>query len=208
VLVGDGHSPVRAGIARALGDAHVVCAEVATAQEAVDRARAEAPDVCILGFAVRESVRAAREIAARRPSPRIVILSDSESDDDFLAAVRAGATAYLPKEAEPIELRMAVERVLRGEAALPGRLAMRLIEEFRAPGRTRMRLEGRREVDLTRREGEILALMRAGKSTSEIAYLLSISPVTVRRHVSAIVKKLEATGRDEAVEVAAAAFND
>jgi DNA-binding NarL/FixJ family response regulator len=92
--------------------------------------------------------------------------------------------------------------VLSGEAALPRGLVARLIEEFRTRGkRRRLPLMRQRGVELTDREWEVLELLHDGCSTAEIGTRLKISPVTVRRHVSEILKKLRVTSRAEAIRL-------
>jgi DNA-binding NarL/FixJ family response regulator len=97
------------------------------------------------------------------------------------------------------ELPKAVERVLDGEASLPGNLVARLIDEFRGRERFRVNLPGDRAVLLTPREWDVLELMRAGSTTAEIAERLFVSPTTVRSHVSAILRKLEVRDRSAAI---------
>jgi DNA-binding NarL/FixJ family response regulator len=106
------------------------------------------------------------------------------------------------KDIDPARLPLALMGVLDGEAALPRRLVSLLIEEFRErKRRRRIPLVGRRSVELTDREWEVLELMREGASTEEIAARLFISPVTVRTHVSAILRKLHVPSREAAVEL-------
>jgi len=98
--------------------------------------------------------------------------------------------------------RPALRGVLDGEAALPRGLVARLIDEFRTRGkRRRLPLMRQRGVELTEREWEVLELLHDGLSTAAIAERLGISPVTVRRHVSEILKKLRVTSREEAVRL-------
>jgi DNA-binding NarL/FixJ family response regulator len=90
--------------------------------------------------------------------------------------------------------------VLAGEAALPRSLTARVIEEFRGRGKRRLPFTGERGAALTSREWEVLDLMRDGLSTAEIAERLFVSRVTVRRHVSGILRKLQVGSREEALE--------
>jgi DNA-binding NarL/FixJ family response regulator len=147
-------------------------------------------------------IAAAYEITARLPETRVVMLTISDDDDDLFAALRAGAVGYLLKDIDPSRLPLALRGVLDGEAALPRRLVALLIEEFRERRRRRrIPLVGRRSVELTDREWEVLELMRLGLSTEQIAERLFITPVTVRTHVSAILKKLHVANREEAVQL-------
>ena len=204
VLVADDHPPTRAGVRAALErDGFVVCAEVADAQAAIEAARREHPAVCLLDIHMPgEGIRAAEVIGNELPDTAVVMPTVSRSDADLFDALRAGASGYLLKDIDPARLPLALRGVLEGEAALPRRLVALLIEEFRERRRRRrIPMLGRRSVELTDREWEVLELMRMGLSTEQIGERLFITPVTVRTHVSAILKKLHVANRDEAVQL-------
>jgi DNA-binding NarL/FixJ family response regulator len=204
VLVADDHAPLRRGVRVALqnGGFRVVaeCADAATAMEAAIRLR---PDVCLLDIQMPgNGIVAAREISARVPTSKIVMLTVSEDDEDLFAAIQAGAISYLIKGSDPVRLGGALQSVLSGEAVLPPALVARLIGEFR---RRSKRAERLRELELegivlTRREWDVLELLAEGRSTSEIAAVLYISPATVRSHVASTLKKLHAGSREEALK--------
>ena len=177
-----------------------VCAEVANALDAVAVAVRERPDACLIELGMRGGGLAAIEgIAARLPETVVLVLTGSTSPDDFFDALRAGAAGYLLKEMEPAQLPVAVRRAVAGEAALPGVLTARLIEQFRRLGRRgTLALEDGRSVELTPHEWLILGLLADGHSTARMAQGLFVSPVTVRRHVSALLHKLDVPSRDEA----------
>jgi DNA-binding NarL/FixJ family response regulator len=180
-----------------------VCAEVADADSAIEAARQHRPEVCLLDINMPgDGIRAAEVIAREFPDTAVVMLTVSRTDSDLFDALRAGASGYLLKDIDPARLPLALTGVLDGEAALPRRLVSLLIEEFRErKRRRRIPLVGRRSVELTDREWEVLELMREGASTEEIAGRLFISPVTVRTHVSAILRKLHVPSREAAVEL-------
>jgi DNA-binding NarL/FixJ family response regulator len=204
VLVADDHPPTRAGVRAALErDGFVVCAEVPDAQSAIESARCERPDVCLLDIHMPgEGIRAAHVIAHELPDTAVVMLTVSRSDEDLFDALRAGASGYLLKDIDPARLPLALRGVLAGEAALPRRLVALLVEEFRERRRTRrIPLLGRRSAELTDREWEVLELMREGASTEQIGDRLFISPVTVRTHVSSILRKLHVSSREEALKL-------
>ena len=204
VLLADDHAAVRAGIRLALaGEGFNVVAEAADGPEAVSMALEQRPDIALLDINMPGSgIRAAEEIVQALPSTTVVMLTVSRDDDDLFAALRAGASGYLLKDTDPSRLPFALKGVLDGEAALPRGLVARLIEEFRTRGkRRRLPLMRQRGVELTEREWEVLEFLHDGLSTAEIAERLSISPVTVRRHVSEILKKLRVTSREEAVKL-------
>jgi two-component system NarL family response regulator len=201
VLIADDHPPTRRGVRLSL-EWHglLVCAEVATAEDAVEAALRERPDVCLLDVRMPGGgVRAAGEIVSRLPETAVVMLTVSDSDEDLLDALRAGARGYLLKEMDTEQLPVALSAILRGEIALPRRLAASLVKELRARGGPRLALPDGRAVELTPRERDVLVLLCDGLATAEIARRLFVSPVTIRRHVSAILKKLEVSSREEAV---------
>jgi DNA-binding NarL/FixJ family response regulator len=211
VLVADDHAPTRAGVRTALErDGIVVCAEAATADQAVESALREQPDVCLLDVRMPGGgTAAASMIKARIPRTVVIMLSVSAQDEDLFESLRRGAEGYLLKDMDSTSLPAAVRGALEGEGPLSGTLAARLIDEVRQRPRNRglvIQTAGRAE--LTHRETEVLELLCEGISTAEIAERLFLSKVTVRRHVSTIMRKLGASSRDEAVEIALSAGSD
>jgi DNA-binding NarL/FixJ family response regulator len=204
ILIADDHPATRTGVRRVLeADGFVVCAEAATAGEAVKRAVAERPDVCLLDVHMPGGgVQAAREIAERVPDALIVMLTVSRDDDDLFDALRAGAVGYLLKDIERAQLPGALRGVLSGEAAMPPTLVARLIGQFQNHQKQRRRvLRSRPGVQLRRREWEVLELLRDGLTTAEIAQRLFIADVTVRSHVSSILRALHVSSREDAVRL-------
>jgi DNA-binding NarL/FixJ family response regulator len=130
------------------------------------------------------------------------MLTVSRDDADLFDALRAGACGYLLKDVDRAELPDALRGALAGEAPLPANLVARLIEEFRERGRRkRLLLKQNPGVQLRNREWEVLELLRDGLSTAEIAQRLFIAEVTVRTHVSSILKKLRVPDRQAAVQL-------
>lgn len=204
VLIADDHPPTRAGVRSSLecSGEFVVVAEAATAGQAVEAASLLRPEVALLDIHMPgNGISAAREIAVSSPSTRIVMLTVSRDDADLFDALRAGASGYLLKDIDPGRLGHALQGVIDGEAALPRGLVARLVEEFRTRDARSARVDGPL-AKLTDREWETLDLMRQGLSTGEIAARLFVTPVTVRSHVSAILRKLRVSTREAAIEVA------
>jgi two-component system, NarL family, nitrate/nitrite response regulator NarL len=204
VLLADDHAPTRTGVRLALeGSEFTVVAEAHDARSAVSAALRESPDVCVLDVQMPGSgIEAASEIAARLPGAVIVMLTVSRDDEDLFAALRAGAAGYLLKDTEPDRLAAALRAAADGEGAMSPLLVARLIDEFRArEQRRRVPLLRKRGVRLTDREWEVLELLRDGASTAAIAGRLGISPVTARRHISVILRKLDVDSRAAAVRL-------
>jgi DNA-binding NarL/FixJ family response regulator len=203
VLVASAQAATRAGLVRSLeGEGFSIVGASSDADEAIERALRCRPDVCLLDTRMPGSgIRAAREISERLPGSAVVMLATSESDADLFDGLRAGASGYLLMDTDPRRLPHALRGVLAGEAAIPRRLVARLVEEFRSQGRRRRLAHGAGRAELTGREWEVLELVRDGLTTREAAARLFVSPVTVRRHLSAITSKLAVADRAAAVRL-------
>ena len=204
VVIADAHPTTAAGIRMSLtGQGFDVVAEASTGAEAVAAALRERPDLCLLDTDMPGGpVGAAAELAAALPDTAVVMLAASADDETLFAALRAGARGYLLKDMDAGRLPHALRGVLDGEAALPRALVTRVIDEFR--GRERRRsAPALRElgVELTDREWEVLEMLREELSTNAMAERLAISPVTVRRHVSGLLRKLDAPSREAAARL-------
>ena len=202
VVIADDHPPQRLGVKAALmaGDFDVV-GEAGDASTAFQLAKDHKPDVALLDIHMPgNGIAAAAKIAEHVPETAVVMLTVSRNDEDLFDALRVGAQGYLLKDIDPDELPKALRGVLEGEAAIPRSLVTRLMEEFRAPSRKKkLPIVGRKGVELTSKEWEVLDLMREGNSTADMAERLFVSPGTIRSHVSQILKKLHVKSRDEAV---------
>lgn len=200
VLIADDHAPMRAGVRNVLehGDC-VVCAEAATAAAGIDGALRERPDVCLIDVRMPGSgIRAAAEITARLPDTAVVMLTMSSDTEDLLDAVNAGATGYLLKDMEPSRLVDAVRTAVAGEAPIHGRLTARLLEELRRRGpRAELTTADGHVANLTNREWDVIKLVADGLSTAQIAQRLFIGAVTVRRHISVLMRKTGVSSREE-----------
>lgn len=202
VVIADDHPPQRLGVKAALtaGDFDVV-GEAGDAATAFELAKQHRPDVALLDIHMPgNGIAAAARIVEHVPETAVVMLTVSRNDEDLFDALRVGAQGYLLKDIDPDELPQALRGVLAGEAAIPRSLVTRLMEEFRAPSRKRkLPIMDRKGVELTSKEWQVLDLMRDGNSTAEMAERLFVSPVTIRSHVSQILKKLKVKSRDEAL---------
>jgi DNA-binding NarL/FixJ family response regulator len=204
VLLADDHPPTRAGVRMALErDGIEICAEVATAEAAVEAALRERPDVCLLDINMPGGgASAASNITARLPHTVVVMLTVSREGEDLLESLRRGAAGYLLKDMDPGKLPAVVRAALAGETALARGMTGHLVDALRhEPPRRRAPSPEHGRADLTRREWEVLDLLCDGAGTADIADRLFLSKVTVRRHVSAILQKLGASSREEAVRL-------
>lgn len=147
-------------------------------------------------------IQATSQIIAALPDTAIVMLTVSRDDEDLFDALRAGASGYLLKDTDPERLPIALRGVLKGEGAIPRALIPRLIDEVRDRGQRRtVPVAGKKAVRLTSREWEVFNLLRQGLDTQEIARRLFVSPVTVRTHVAAVLKKLKVPNREAALRL-------
>jgi DNA-binding NarL/FixJ family response regulator len=208
VLLAVPHAATAAGVRTALADGPFqLVTEIADAEAAVAAVERERPDVCLLDSDMSGDLLAATAAIARLvPSAGIVVLAAQRDEVAMLDAVRAGAVGYLLKDMDPGRLRYALLGVTQGEAAIPRTLVTRLITEFRLREQgMRLPVGGGDEAELTAREWDVLSLMTDGATTRDMAARLGIAEVTVRRHVSTALAKLQVTDRDAAVQLLRAA---
>jgi len=201
VLIGDDHPAMRVGLRGLLeADGIEVCAEAGDAGEVVDGALREHPDLCVIDVRMPGGgIAAAAEVVRRLPDTRVVMLSVSMDEGDIFDALKAGASGYPLKDINPARLSASLRGVMRGEAALSRSLTARLIEAYRLGGARRRPPRLPESRCLTGREGEVLELLVEGRDTRSIAEQMGVAPVTARRHISEIVRKLGVADRDEAV---------
>ncbi|MEU9148015.1 response regulator transcription factor [Streptomyces sp. NPDC048349] len=197
LLLADDHPVVRAGL-RAVLDTEpdfTVVAEAATAERAVELAAAEPVDVVLMDLQFGPGMHGSRAtalITARQDAPRVLVLTTYDTDADILAAVEAGASGYLLKDAPPEELAAAVRTAAAGQSALAPAVALRLMDRMRTPAEA-----------LTKRELEVLQLVADGLSNQQISKRLFLSQATVKSHLVHVYAKLGVDSRTSAVAAAA-----
>jgi DNA-binding NarL/FixJ family response regulator len=206
VLLADDQVLVRAGF-RALLNAEddiQVVAEAGDGVEAVRLARETTPDVVLMDIRMPgvDGLEATRRIAAdpALSGTRVVILTTFELDEYVFEALRTGASGFLVKDTEPVELLRGVRAVAAGDALLSPSVTRRVIGEFATPGaRGRTGAPPAELSQLTDREREVMVLVGEGLSNDEIAARLVISPATAKTHVSRAMIKLGARDRAQLV---------
>jgi DNA-binding NarL/FixJ family response regulator len=207
VAFADDQAVVRAGF-RVLLDAEPgieVVGEATNGHEAVELTRAQRPQVVLMDIRMPElsGIEATREIAAdpALDDVRVLILTTFELDEYIVDALRAGASGFLVKDIEPVELVRAIEVVAAGDSLLSPSVTRRLIAEF--VNRSGPSVTPSPALDfLTDREREVLALVGRGLSNDEIGAQLFISVATARTHVSRAMTKLHARDRAQLVVAA------
>jgi NarL family two-component system response regulator LiaR len=141
-----------------------------------------------------DGIEAIRQVIARDPEARILVLTSFGSEDKVFPAIKAGAVGYLLKDSEPGDVVRAIRQVFRGESSLHPRIARMLMRELsQADERQQTTAD-----PLTGRELEVLRLVAQGKSNQQIAGELGLTVGTVRVHVSNILKKLHLASRTQA----------
>jgi DNA-binding NarL/FixJ family response regulator len=207
VLLADDHALMRAGFRMLLeGEQDIsVIGEAVNGQEALLLTRHTRPDVVIMDIRmpVLDGLEATRQIVCdeQLAEVKVLILTTFESDEYVFEALRAGASGFLLKDTEPVDLLHGIRIIADGGALLSPSVTRRLISEFVArtpsPGGRSEQLD-----ELTDREREVMALVGRGLSNDEIAELLTVSPATAKTHVSRAMIKLGARDRAQLVVLA------
>ena len=193
ILIADDHPVVREGLVALINRRPdmVVVAEASNGREAVEQFLRHRPDVALLDLRMPEmdGVEAITAIRQKMPAARLIVLTTFDEDEDIYRGLRAGAKAYLLKDAPRDDLLECIRAVHEGQTVIPPPIAAKLADRLTTSG-------------LTRRETQVLQFVADGKSNKEIAVALSISEGTVKTHVSSILAKLEAADRTQAVTIA------
>jgi len=211
VLLADDQRVVREGLGTLLGllEGIELVGTAADGEEAVALAAEHDPDVVLMDLRMPrvDGIEAIRRLAARGDRPRTIALTTYADDASVLGALRAGARGYLTKDAGADEIRAAVEAVARGEAALDPAVQRHVVAALSGPGAagegastpTPGETESQLPDGLTPREAEVLALIAAGLTNTEIADRLVVSAATVKSHVNHIFAKAGVRDRAQAV---------
>ena len=197
VVLADDHPLFRDGLRALLESMGVeVVGEAGTGAEAVAVVNAHAPDVVAMDLHMPEvnGIEATAALSAGGSSTRVLVLSMLDDDDSVFAALRAGATGYVLKDAGQTEIVGAIQAVARGEAVFGSSIARRVLDHLLRTG-----VSPRPFPHLTQREHEVLEHMARGASNQEIARKLFLAEKTVRNNVSGVLSKLHVSARAEAI---------
>ena len=202
VLIADDDREHRHAVREALeGNGFAVVGEASDAAAAIGAATRLRPNICLIEIELPlEGLNAVGRIAKASPKTMIVVLSRSDRAEDVVTAFTRGASGYLLKGISGEQLARTLRGAYDGEPPLSRSLVPYLVDEIRRGSIRRLTLPGG-PVTLTPREWEVGEMLREGRSTTDIAERLGVSPVTVRRHVGLLLSKLDAKNREEAVEL-------
>jgi two-component system NarL family response regulator len=206
LLLADDHGLFREGLRRLLADHPrlTVVGEAADAQEVLRRARRLQPDIVLMDVHMPGGgIEATRAIRAELPDVQVLILTVSESEEDLMAAVRAGAKGYILKTADFDQLLRSIDTVAAGQPAFNREMTNKLLSQLSSldsAAPPRRRGDTRRE--LSERELEILRFIAQGASNRQIANQLYLSENTVRTHLAHILEKLRLQNRVQAAAYA------
>ncbi len=214
VLLADDQDIIRTGLTIILNhqaDIEVV-GQAADGAEAIELAQRLQPDVILMDIKMPRlnGIQATRQIVAALPQTQIIILTTYDTDDWVFDGIRAGAIGYLLKDTSGDNLAEAVRGALRGESQIDPTVARKVLREFQQLATRRAAppqsvtapqpvIEEEPLERLTDREEEVLKLLAGGLANKEIAQQLSLSEGTVKNHISAILTKLHANDRTQAV---------
>jgi DNA-binding NarL/FixJ family response regulator len=207
VVLADDQVLVRAGFRVLLEteDGFEVCGEAGNGTEAVAQALRHRPDIVVMDIRMPgvDGLEATRQITSNPElsGVKVLVLTTFDVDEYVYEALRAGASGFLLKDTEPVELLRALQVINAGEALLAPTVTRRLIAEFVGRPENR-RVDSSAVREVTDREREVLALVAGGLSNDEIAAQLVISTATARTHVSRIMTKIGARDRAQLVVLA------
>ena len=190
ILLADDHNLVRAGIRALLQEIEgaTIVAEADNGRDAVALAKRHQPDLAILDISMQDlnGIEALARIRSAGLRTRVLVLSMHTTQEFVRRALSAGADGYIVKDSAPLELRLAIEAVLRGESYISPRVSRLLVESYVRSGQApESSLDA-----LTGRQREILQRIAEGRSTKEIAHALDVSVKTVESHRACVMERL------------------
>ena len=201
VLLVDDHVLFRKGLAALLRSQQglEVVAEAGDGLEALEKAREEMPDIILMDITMPrcDGLEAVKVIKREMPSVHIVMLTVSAEEDDLFAAIKSGAEGYLLKNLEPQQLFDLLAGVQRGEAAISGTVAAKILHEFSRPD-DKVPAPAVMMDELTTREADVLRLVAEGRTNREIAEGLCVAENTAKIHLRNILHKLHLRNRVQA----------
>jgi DNA-binding NarL/FixJ family response regulator len=208
VLIVDDHPLTRDALATLLaGNDFEVVGQASDGQEAIELAARLRPQLVLLDLSMPgvDGLSALPGLRDAVPDAEVIVLTASGTEDNLLAAIRAGAAGYLLKSEPPDRIVDFLRGVARGEAALSGEVARRLLDQVREGGHRNGGVPDNIAGTLSAREVEVLLLLDEHLGTDDIARRLFISEHTVRSHVKSLLHKLNVSSRREALEALAIA---
>ena len=195
VVLVDDHSVVRTGLAQLLGGAGdiEVVGQAGDGREAIEVVRETRPDVVVMDLQMpgMDGVEATRQILGQGLGAEVVVLTSFSDSSRIVAALDAGAVGYLLKDADPEDVLDGVRAVSRGESPIDPKVARRLLS-----ARSETSTSG--DVQLTKREAEVLGLVRDGLANKQIARRLGISERTVKAHLTSVFQRIGVADRTQA----------
>jgi DNA-binding NarL/FixJ family response regulator len=200
VLIVDDHELFRTGLRSLLEEQQItVVGEAGDGAEALEVVTAVAPDVVLMDLNMpgMAGVEATERIAQISPLTRVVVLTISDDDGDVMDAILAGACGYLLKDSSIHELVRGIHAAAVGEALISPQIATKVLQRVRATSTVPHAAETIRS-ELSEREIDVLRLIANGKDNAQIARELTISPKTVKNHISNILVKLQIENRIQA----------
>jgi DNA-binding NarL/FixJ family response regulator len=203
VLIVDDHPLTREALATLLaGNDFDVVGQASDGQEAIELAGRLRPQLVLLDLSMPglDGLSALPGLRAAVPDAEVIVLTASGTEDNLLAAIRAGAAGYLLKSEPPDRIVSFLRGVVRGEAALSGEVARSLLDQVREGGYRNGGVPDDIAGALSAREVEVLLLLDEHLGTDDIAKRLFISEHTVRSHVKSLLRKLNVSSRREALE--------
>ena len=202
LLIVDDHVLFREGLRNIINhwDDFEVVGEARNGLEAVEMARQLLPDIVLMDITmpVLNGIQATRQITRELPSVQVVMLTMSEEEDDLFGAIQVGARGYVLKDTPSTGLHKKLSGIVRGEAALSGAMATKILNAFSKPNPHLGASEEIALEPLTRRERQVLELVVQGLSNSEIAEALFLSENTIKKYLHNILEKLHLNNRVEA----------